>query len=86
MTATGETRAPANLAELRVIADPGERALAATAYVEARERAIVEARKVRAEAVLELVATEGVAAAARRSGLSDTTVRGIRIAAGQLRR
>lgn len=80
------TAPPANLAELRVIPDAGDRARAATAYVEARERAIVEARKVRAEAVLQLVETEGVAAAARRSGLSDTTVRTIRIAAGQLRR
>lgn len=83
---TAPTAAPRNLAELRTITDPGERARAATAYVAAREQAIADARKVRDAAILELCDTEGIAAAARLAGVSDTTVRGIRLAAGHLRR
>jgi len=75
---------PPNLGALRVIPDPGERARAATAYVQAREEAIVAARKVRDEAVLELVATVGPAKAQRAAELSETTVRAIRRSAGQL--
>jgi hypothetical protein len=72
------TDAPRNLDELRAIKDPQELIQAAHAYIEAGETKLSDARKLRDEAVRVLVKKHGLAETARRTGLSQSTVKMIR--------
>lgn len=69
---------PANITELRALPSGVERIQAADAYIAARETAIREARTIRDGDVRALVAEHGPAEAARRAGLSLSTVKIIR--------
>lgn len=72
---------PKNLAELKKIRDPAERALAAKAYVADRQEAIREANAVRDEAIVGLLtAGQGVTATARACGVSVSHVKIVRLA------
>jgi len=67
---------PRNLAELRKIRDPIERALAAKAYVAERQDAIRQANTVRDDAIRALLkAGNGVTATARACGVSVSHVK-----------
>lgn len=63
---------------LRAIKDPEERANAATAYIEAGEERIREARRMRAEDIRKLVKQHGLAETSRRLNLKLSTVKSIR--------
>lgn len=72
------TDAPRNMDELRAIKDPEQRANAATAYIEAGEEKIREARRIRAEDIRALVKKHGLAETSRRLNLNLSTVKAIR--------
>jgi hypothetical protein len=69
---------PRNLQELRAIREPAARALAAKAYIEQREEAIKDARRIRDEAVLEYSETHSLSETAAACGISIGTVKVIR--------
>jgi hypothetical protein len=86
--ATTQTQAaantpPANLAALRAITDPADRALAAAGYILQREQAIEAARGIRDAAIAALLPEFGVTETARRTGVSVTTVKLVRKLAGK---
>jgi hypothetical protein len=69
------TDTPRTFDELRAIEDPEERANAATAYIEAGEQKLTAARKERDKALKAMVKQHGLAETARRTGLSQSTVK-----------
>lgn len=69
---------PQTLANVRAVKDVEARIRAATAYIEAGEAKLREARRIRDQDVRALVANVGPAEAARRSGLSLSTVKTIK--------
>ena len=69
------TAAPVTLNEIRAIPDIEARIRAATAYIEHAEQMVADARKVRDDDVRTLIATHGPSEAARRSGLSLSTIK-----------
>jgi hypothetical protein len=69
------TDAPRNLDELRAIKDPEQLVHAATAYIKAGEQKLTDARTVRDKAIKALVKQHGLAETARRTGLSQSTVK-----------
>lgn len=66
---------PANLTELKAVKSATERAIAAGAYITAREEAIAEARKVRDDAVRAVAAEVGPTKAAQACGVSLSLVK-----------
>lgn len=68
---------PRNLDEVRAVTDPVARALAAAAYIEARESAIEEARRIRDAAVREVRKTLSISKTAAACGLSPATVKAV---------
>jgi len=66
------------LDELRRITDPEKRIAATTAYIEYAEQKVREARLLRDDDIRALVKKHGPAEAARRSGMSLSTVKMIR--------
>lgn len=69
---------PRNLEELRAVSDPAERAIAAKAYIEAREEAISEARQIRDEAIRAYAKTHSISETAAACGVSPATVKVVR--------
>jgi hypothetical protein len=69
---------PRTLDELRTIQDREERIRAASAYIEHGEEKLREARRIRDADVWDLAAEVGPAEAARRAGVSLSTVKVIR--------
>jgi AraC-like DNA-binding protein len=66
---------PANLDELRRVKDPAARALAAAAYIAAREEAIREARRIRDAAIVEYAKEHSISQTAKACGVSESTVK-----------
>jgi len=70
------TTAPANLAELRKIHEPEERARAALLYIEQRQAAIRAAQQIRDDAIRAMLAAgDGVSATAEAVGVSVSHVK-----------
>jgi hypothetical protein len=72
------TDAPNNLAELRAIKDPLRLIAAADAYIDAREKAIKDARQMRDDAIGKLAVEHGIAKAARMIEKSPSTVKNLK--------
>lgn len=70
--------APRNLDELRSVKDPVAQGLAAKAYIEAREEAIREARRIRDTAIRTYLENHGAAATARAFEVSLALVKAVR--------
>jgi hypothetical protein len=69
---------PQTLDQVRAVKDREARIHAATAYIEAGESKIQEARRLRDDDIRWLATRHGPAEAARRSGLSLSTVKAIK--------
>ncbi|MGE4164236.1 MAG: hypothetical protein AB7G23_21140 [Vicinamibacterales bacterium] len=69
------TAAPVTLVEIRAIPNIEARIRAATLYIDHAEQQAADARKVRDDDVRTLIATYGPSEAARRSGLSLSTIK-----------
>lgn len=67
-----------NIDQLRQIGDDEQRASAAVEYIAAREKAIAEARQIRDTAIKNMAEKYGATEAARRAGVSVSTVKAIR--------
>jgi len=67
-----------NLDQLREIDNDEQRATAAAEYIAAREKAIGEARQIRDTAIKNMAEKYGSTEAARRAGVSVSTVKAIR--------
>ncbi len=68
---------PRNLDELRAVTDPAAQALAAKSYIEQREQAIKDARRIRDAAIRRLLETRGVTDTARTCGVSVSLVKAL---------
>lgn len=70
-------KAPGTLAELKGIADPSARSIAAKAYIEQRFEAIEEAYRIRDDAIGLMLDHHGPAAVAVMSGMSLSHVKNV---------
>lgn len=69
---------PRKLDELRAVADPASRAVAAKDYIEAREQAIREARAIRDDAIRVYARNHSISETAEACGVSPATVKVIK--------
>lgn len=72
------TDAPPNLEALHAIKDPAKQVLAAKAYIEAREKAIDQARGIRDAAIRALLAKHGPTQVATMAQVSVSHVKSVR--------